>query len=215
MEQRHDQSVHKQNFIDANRFAEIHSQISKGQPLPLSYMIMQWFLDGYTNFWSLICNIPELYKQKYSLFPTTSQYREIIQKNIKKVILPLSSLNLHSLVGVIRPDRDVSDMKEFVNNSLWIDVRTFSFDDNDYLTINSDYMHEIVGKMNDEVHQYRQAQLLAEMIGGTLKNTAEYPMRTWCPALAIEMKDGKRMVEQFCHDVLCMLDKIYFPFWDK
>lgn len=106
-------------------------------------------------------------------------------------------------------------MREFVNNALDIDTSRFMLDDDDGLIMKNEYMQEIAVKMTDEVHQYWQAQALAELIGGGMKNTAEYPMRTGCPALAIEMKDDRRMVEQFCYDVLALLDKVYFPYWNK
>lgn len=195
-----------------------HSLLTKGGELTIAQLLAQWACDGFTSFRGLVCNLPEVYHAKYGRYPSTEEYRALIQQNIKKVIVPLASLNLNTLVRVVRKEPKIEkteDMKAFMNNPLGIKSDTFELDDEGNVVAKQRYIQEVADRMMQEMGENRKAQMGAQMfVWPWVKHTATYPLRTWCPALAAKTKDDKRIVEQFCADIMSLLDKIYFPFRD-
>ena len=73
----------------------------------------------------------------------------------------------------------------------------------------------VAGKSLEQFAEYGQAQAMAELFQPEMLHMVDFPIRTGCPALTAKTKDGKIIVEQFCEDVLALLDIVYFPYWDK
>lgn len=204
-------------YRDAFQYALQHSNLSKRtKSVGFSVMFIQGVTDGFQNFWSLVCNIPELYEAQWGRQPTAVEYRELVRKNIKKVIFPLASLTMPTLISVIRAERPTSMSKEFINNAFDLNPQDFELDEEGHIHSNLSYNKKISIKMARLMISYwegQKAHLKANQ--SELLSKSDFPIRVGCPALSAKTEDGTVVVEQFCEDILTLLDTIYFPYWDK
>jgi hypothetical protein len=162
------------------------------------------------NIWSIVYNLPEIFEAKYKRLPNTQEYASLVRHNIKSMIKSLASLHLESLVHVVRPKDSVVDITILANNSLEMNKSDFVLDDKDYIQVNNSYL---IKKEERLLDMYREYETAYAMMPDYPMN--EFSIRTGCPALRAKIDENKFVIDQFCDDVLELLDKIYFAHWDK
>lgn len=199
------------DFYNNALLASNYSRIFKGSPdLNFWHIIAQWSCDGFMMTWNVITALPDIYKKKHGRLPTKAEYIELISANLKIVILPLATTNLLFVTQVVRPVDLGGRYDYFINNALEIHDQNFTLDDKNTLVANQEYLEQITRRTLDAAEDYIQVQ--KESWSNFLSDTH---IRMGCPAMRAQTPDGKRVTEQFIQDMLALLDKIYFPYWDK
>lgn len=180
----------------------------RGQTPDFADMFIEWLNDGFSNYWSLVHNIPEIFEATHGRMPNKDEYKEIIEKNMHSMIIPLTSLNLNLLVFSTRTQSE--QQIDHINNNLDITTANFTLNENWVLIPTDGYNWEIVRKASHHTNEYLFVQnFYPDNISGV------WPIRTGCPVMRAKTKDGRRLIEQVVKDFTTLLDTVYFPYWEK
>lgn len=179
--------------------------------------------DGFLNYRSIINKLPDLYERKYNKYPSKEEYRHILQKSIKNIIVPIVSINMEHLIDIVRMKsheqiqaiqrKDYSEYKHLLEafwNTLGIDNDNFELDDENNIIIKQHYLQKVEEKLQimEKKYSISRQYLWDTALSNTLGHRF---IRTGCPALRGHIGE-KRIIEIFCEDILSLLDHIYFPY---
>lgn len=125
--------------------------------------------------------------KKYGRIPTSKEYREIVQKNLLEIIIPIASINLFSLIEILRPtDHDEVhnslQLKEYdgqhvlieggaYNNALDINTHYFSLEENDAICVTNKYLQARIQRTQEYVEEYKQLTTLNKDYNGKMPLT--------------------------------------------
>ncbi len=169
----------------------------------------QWVCEGAMACRNVVNVLVPLYQAKYWRNPTSEEYKTIVNKNIKRIVLPLSTMNLLFLVAVARPANSPLGL-HLTNHVIGLNSDDFELDNQGIIVAKKAYLEKIVWRTNEHVNLVSSIQVKKNM-----DPSSDSHVRMWCPAMRAQTKDGKRMTEQFIEDFLKLLDEMYFPSWDK
>lgn len=181
-----------------------YSQLSKGRQSTYGQLFVSGSWDGFMNFRSIVTGIPELYKKKYNQMLSTELYRDLVKKNVKNVLLPLTTLNLTYALNIVRSPEDMFSRseKEHITNVLNIGPESYFLDDEWLINIKKEYMEKVTQRL-ENLSSVLQA-----------RSDARVSVTLWCPALRAH-KGDKNLIEHFFEDISKLLDEMYFPYRDK
>ena len=196
------------DLIHAANLAWEHSSVTRwGGPASFSTMFFQGASDGFHSLWAIIYYLPELFYKKHNRLPTRQEYRQVVQQNIDKVLIPISSLHLISLLAWLR-DQTIDINTIWAVDSLSINITTHALDDNNIIIMDRKYLWEVLHRMDEEIEDLQLYSLLPPSLRW-------FQLRTWCPALTARAPDGKRVIEHFLEDCMALFDKVYFSHWKE
>jgi hypothetical protein len=202
-------SLFDTDFMMSQEIASQYSSLTKSMPLWFGTVFAQGVLDAIANVLCLLHNIPELYYEKNKKYPTTTEYREVLEKNMDAILLPLASLHLSSLVSGLRSDKSIKDSS--ISAALDMSPASHSLDENNIIVANQAYVTTAYQNMAT----YNKKRIAQERVLSSDDPYADFALRSWCPALKAKGSDGRPIIKRFFDDMLFILDKTYFPYWKQ